>query len=152
MFDFRFNTPISLNQGQRSVFMLRQCAQSISHIEKHMDSRFSAKIRIFDHLRFNTPTPFLEPGTDCFKNSSVFMPRQCVQSISEIETLEGAKIFANFNETLNSILFIINNTKIFAKNFIQIVLISKLIFVKTNSDMFLELYSNFVFTPNRKIL
>ena len=34
MFDFRFNTPIpSLNQGQRSVFKVRECAQSISRIE-----------------------------------------------------------------------------------------------------------------------
>ena len=34
MFDFRFNTPIpSLNQGQGSVFKVRECAQSIPRIK-----------------------------------------------------------------------------------------------------------------------
>ena len=32
MFDFRFNTPISLNQGQGSIFKVQECAQSAHKI------------------------------------------------------------------------------------------------------------------------
>jgi hypothetical protein len=50
MFDFRFNTPIhSLNQGQGSVFMLRECAESISRIKlppQRSFSDFNVKIRV----------------------------------------------------------------------------------------------------------
>ena len=61
MFDFRFNTPISsLNQGQGSVFKVRECAQSIPRLEKPKNQRFSHKNpKMFD-FRFNTPTPFPE--------------------------------------------------------------------------------------------
>ena len=63
MFDFRFNTPISLNQGQRSVFMLRECAQSISRLENPKNRRFSHKNpKMFDFC-FNTPTIFPESGS-----------------------------------------------------------------------------------------
>src|ERR1700744_472984 len=64
MFDFRFNIPIpSLNQGQRSVFTVRECAQSIPRLEKPKNRRFSHKNpKMFD-FRFNTPTPFPESGS-----------------------------------------------------------------------------------------
>src|SRR3954454_4810275 len=64
MFDFRFNTPIpSLNQGQGSVFTVRECAQSIPRLEKPKNRRFSHKNpKMFD-FRFNTPTPFPESGS-----------------------------------------------------------------------------------------
>src|SRR5687768_11458691 len=64
MFDFRFNTPISsLNQGQESVFKVRECAQSIPRLEKPKNRRFSHKNpKMFD-FRFNTPTPFPESGS-----------------------------------------------------------------------------------------
>ena len=63
MFDFRFNTPIpSLNQGQGSVFMLRECVQSIPRLEKLKNRRFSHKNpKMFD-FRFNTH-PFHESGS-----------------------------------------------------------------------------------------
>jgi hypothetical protein len=62
--DFRFNTPIpSLNQGQRSVFTVRECAQSIPRLEKLKNRRFSHKnLKMFD-FRFNTLTPFPESGS-----------------------------------------------------------------------------------------
>ena len=61
-FDFRFNTPISLNQGQRSVSMLRECAQSIPRLEKPKNQRFSHKNpKMFD-FRFNTPIFSLNQG------------------------------------------------------------------------------------------
>src|ERR1700744_2280789 len=64
MFDFRFNIPIpSLNQGQRSVFTVRECAQSIPRLEKPKNRRFSHKNPKMVDFRFNTPTPFPEPGT-----------------------------------------------------------------------------------------
>ena len=44
MFDFHFNTPIpSLNQGQGSIFTVRECAQSIPRLEKPKNRRFSHK-------------------------------------------------------------------------------------------------------------
>jgi hypothetical protein len=63
-FDFRFNTSISsLNQGQGSVFTVRECAQSISRLEKPKNRRFSHKnLKMFD-FRFNTPTTFPESGS-----------------------------------------------------------------------------------------
>ena len=81
MFDFRFNTPIpSLNQGQGSVFMLRECAQSIPRLEKPKNRRFSHKnSKIFD-FRFNTPISSLNQGQE-----SVFMLRECAQSILRLE-------------------------------------------------------------------
>src|SRR4051812_19800236 len=64
MFDFRFNTPIpSLNQDQRSVFTVRECAQSIPRLEKPKNRRFSHKNpKMFD-FRFNIPTIFPESGS-----------------------------------------------------------------------------------------
>src|SRR3954447_19580741 len=64
MFDFCFNTPIpSLNQGQRSVFTVRECAQSIPRLEKPKNRRFSHKNPKIFYFRFNTPTPFTESGS-----------------------------------------------------------------------------------------
>ena len=64
MFYFRFNATIpSLNQGQGSVFTVRECAQSISRLEKPKNRRFSHKNpKIFD-FRFNTPITFPESGS-----------------------------------------------------------------------------------------
>ena len=46
MFDFRFNTPIhSLNQGQGRVFMLRECAESISRIKLPLGMYFLQKFK-----------------------------------------------------------------------------------------------------------
>ena len=64
MFDFRFNTPIpSLNQGQGSVFKVRECAQSILPLEKSYTAGFPAENRTFFDFRFNTPTTFPESGS-----------------------------------------------------------------------------------------
>ena len=81
MFDFRFKTPIPfLNQGQESVFMLRECAQSIPRLEKPKNRRFSHKNpKMFDS-RFNTPTRSLNQG-----QGSIFMLRECAESISRIK-------------------------------------------------------------------
>jgi hypothetical protein len=80
MFDFRLNTSIPyLNQGQGSVFKVRECAQSIPRLEKPKNWRFSHKNpKIFD-FRFNTPIS-LNQG-----QRSVFMLRECAQSISHLE-------------------------------------------------------------------
>ena len=56
MLDFRFNTPIpSLNQGQGNVFMLRECAESISRIKlllgMYFLQKFSKKIFSENGLR-----------------------------------------------------------------------------------------------------
>src|SRR5207253_5600769 len=53
----------SLNQGQGSVFTVRECAQSIPRLEKPKNRRFSHKNpKMFD-FRVNTPTPFPESGS-----------------------------------------------------------------------------------------
>jgi len=62
MFDFRFNTPIpSLNQGQGSVFMIWECAQSISRLEKPLYSRFpGGKSNFFRFsLQYTHPIPWI---------------------------------------------------------------------------------------------
>ena len=70
----------SLNQGQGSVFTLRECAQSIPHLEKPRNRRFSHKNpKMFD-FRFITPIPSLNQG-----QGSVFMLRECAESISRIK-------------------------------------------------------------------
>ena len=70
----------SLNQGQGSFFMLWECAQSISHLEKPKNRRFSRKNpKMFD-FRFNTPIPSLNQG-----QGSVFKVRECAQSIPRIK-------------------------------------------------------------------
>ena len=52
-----------LNQGQGSVFTVRECAQSIPRLEKSKNRRFSHKNpKMFD-FRFNTPTIFPESGS-----------------------------------------------------------------------------------------
>ena len=81
MFDFRFNTPTpSLNQGQGSIFKLRECAQLIPRLEKPKNRRFSHKNpKMFD-FRFNTPIPSLNQG-----QGSVFKIRECAQSIPRIK-------------------------------------------------------------------
>ena len=80
MFDFRFNTSIpSLNQGQGSVFMLRECAQSIPRLEKPKNRRFSHKNPKKFDFRFNTPIS-LNQG-----QRSVFKVRECVQLIPRIK-------------------------------------------------------------------
>ena len=81
MFDFRFNTPIpSLNQDQESVFMFRECAQSIPRLEKPRNRRFSHKNpKMFD-FRFNTPISSLNQG-----QGSVFKVRGCAQSTPRLE-------------------------------------------------------------------
>ena len=54
---------VSLNQGQGSVFTLRDCAQSISRLEKPKNRRFAHKNpKMFD-FRFNTPSTFSESGS-----------------------------------------------------------------------------------------
>ena len=46
MFDFRFNTPIpSLNQGQGSVFKVRECAQSIPRIKLPLEGHLLKKFK-----------------------------------------------------------------------------------------------------------
>jgi len=59
-----FSTPIpSLNQGQESIFKVRECAQSILRLEKPKNRQFSHKnLKMFD-FRFNTPTTFPESGS-----------------------------------------------------------------------------------------
>src|SRR5580698_10651517 len=80
IFSLQYKTLISLNQGQGSVFMLRECAQSIPRLEKPKNRRFSHKNpKIFD-FRFNTPIPSLNQG-----QGSVFMLRECAESISRIK-------------------------------------------------------------------
>ena len=64
--------------GQRSVFMLRECAQSIPRLEKHKNRRFSHKNPKMLDFRFNTSIPSLNQG-------SVFKGRECAQSIFRIE-------------------------------------------------------------------
>ncbi len=67
---------VSLNQGQRNVFTVRECAQSIPRLEKPKNRRFSHKNpKMFD-FRFNTPIPSLNQG-----QGSVFKVRECAQSI-----------------------------------------------------------------------
>ena len=75
----------TLNQGQGSVFRIRECVQSISRLEKPKNRRFSHKNpKIFD-FRFNTPIPSLNQG-----QGSVFKVRECAQSIPRIKlALEG---------------------------------------------------------------
>jgi hypothetical protein len=66
----------SLNQGQESVFMVWECAQSIPRLEKPKNRRFShKKPKMFD-FRFNTPMPSLNQDQE-----SVFKVRECAQSI-----------------------------------------------------------------------
>ena len=81
MFDFRFNTQIpSLNQGQGSVFKVRECAQSIPHLEKPKNRRFSHKNpKMFD-FRFKNPIFSLNQG-----QGSVFNFWECAQSIPRIK-------------------------------------------------------------------
>ena len=89
MFDFRFNTPIpSLNQDQRSVFMIWECAQSILRLEKPRNRRFSHKNpKCFD-FRFNTPIPSLNQG-----QGSVFTLREYAESISRIKLPQESHLF-----------------------------------------------------------
>ena len=65
MFDFRFNTPIpSLNQGQGSVFKVRECAQSIPRIklplEGHLLKNFSTRPYFGPHPEDN---PLIRKGS-----------------------------------------------------------------------------------------
>ena len=60
--------------------MLRECAQSIFHLEKPKNRRFSHKNPEMFDFRFNTPIPFLNQG-----QGSVFMLRECAQSIPRLE-------------------------------------------------------------------
>src|SRR3569623_1657977 len=75
----QYKTLIFLNQGQGSVFTLRECAQSITRLEKPKNRRFSHKNpKMFD-FRFNTPTPSLNQG-----QGSILNFRRCAQSISRM--------------------------------------------------------------------
>src|SRR6185312_1126229 len=75
-FSLQYKTLISLNQGQGSIFKLRECAQSIPRLEKPKNRRFSHKNpKMFD-FRFNTPIPSLNQG-----QGSVFKVWECAQSI-----------------------------------------------------------------------
>jgi hypothetical protein len=63
IFSLQYKTLIFLNQGQGSIFKIRECAQSIPRLEKPKNRRFSLKnSKMFD-FRFNTPTPFSESGS-----------------------------------------------------------------------------------------
>jgi hypothetical protein len=76
----QYKTLIFLNQGQGSIFKLRECAQSILRLEKPKNRRFSHQnLKIFDFC-FNTPIPSLNQG-----QGSVFMLRKCAESISRIK-------------------------------------------------------------------
>ena len=56
MFDFRFNTPIpSLNQGQGSIFKIRECAQSIPRIKLPLEGYL---LKFFFGDRAANGTPF----------------------------------------------------------------------------------------------
>jgi hypothetical protein len=51
------HVPLSLNQGQRSIFKFRECAQSIPRINLLSESHFQVEnLKIFD-FRFNTHIP-----------------------------------------------------------------------------------------------
>ena len=57
IFSLQYKTHIFLNQGQGSIFKLRECAQSNSRLEKPKNRRFSHKNpKMFDY-RFNTTIP-----------------------------------------------------------------------------------------------
>ena len=59
----QYKTLLSLNQGQGSIFKIRECAQSIPRLEKPKNRRFSHRNpKMFDFC-FNTPTPFPESGS-----------------------------------------------------------------------------------------
>jgi hypothetical protein len=56
MFDFRFNAPIpSLNQGQGSVFKVRECVQSIPRIKLPLKSHLLKNFLLGPKL---DPSPF----------------------------------------------------------------------------------------------
>jgi hypothetical protein len=53
MFDSRFNTPIpSLNQGQGSIFKVRECAQSIPRIKLPLEGHLLKK---FENIFYPGP-------------------------------------------------------------------------------------------------
>ena len=63
IFSLQYKTLISLNQGQGSIFKMREYAQSIPRLEKSKNQRFFHKnSKMFD-FRFNTPTPSPESGS-----------------------------------------------------------------------------------------
>ena len=62
IFSLQYKTLISLNQGQGSIFKIREYAQSILRVEKPKNRRFSHKnSKMFD-FRFNTHIYFPESG------------------------------------------------------------------------------------------
>ena len=65
MFDFRFNILIpSLNQGQGSIFKVRECAQSIPRIKLPLEGHLLKK---FENIFY--PGPVLDFP---FKKSTIF--------------------------------------------------------------------------------
>jgi hypothetical protein len=82
----------SLNQGQGSVFMIRECAQSIPRLEKPKNRRFSHKNPIMFDFRFNTPMHPLNQG-----QGSVVKVRECSQSISRIKLPLKGHYFKKFS-------------------------------------------------------
>ena len=91
MFDFRFNTPTTLNQGQESVFMLQEYAKSIPRLEKPKNRRFSHKNPKIFYFRFNIPISSLNQG-----EGSVFKVRECAQSIPRIKLPLKGHLLKNF--------------------------------------------------------
>jgi len=87
----QYKTLISLNQGQGSIFMLRECAKSIPRLEKPKNRRFSHKNpKMFD-FRFNTPIPSLNQG-----QGSIFKVWECAQSIPRIKLPLRGHLLKNF--------------------------------------------------------
>ena len=78
MFDFRFNTPIpSLNQGQGSVFKVRECAQSIPRI----------KLPLEGHLLKNFFLIFYpDPVLDFCLKKALFLEGCCMERWSAKKT------------------------------------------------------------------
>src|SRR3569833_1172905 len=105
IFSLQHKTLISLNQGQGSIFKLRECAQLILRLEKPKNRRFSHKSpKMFD-FRFNTPIPSLNLG-----QGSVFKVRECViDSPHEInprnmilrEKFQNFSIFASIHTSIS---------------------------------------------------
>ena len=71
MFDFRLiQTPHSLNQGQGSVFMLRECAESISRIKLPLEGHLLKKF--FYSAIFDTP-PLKESASGLILEKNFFL-------------------------------------------------------------------------------
>src|SRR5205085_2710866 len=71
--------PHSLNQGQRSIFMFRECAESISRIklplETHFLQKFSKKFFFEERAPIVTPFKIFKHNTSPHQNSTLHIPK-----------------------------------------------------------------------------